>query len=1023
MSLDDLSRRDFVGLVALSATALTAGRAVAAPGHAELIPPEKALPADWLASLTTRGRRTVLSGTELELVGMPCGGLTTGQMYLGGDGRLWHWDVMNLTAGTGDGHYANPPKPSSPLDQGFALAVTSGGQTDMRGLDRDGFAEVRFTGEYPLATIEYSDPACPVKVKLEAGSPFIPGDLASSSFPATLLAYTLTNTSNAPVDVELAGWLENAVGLRTGADWSLTRTNRIQRAGGLLWLDCAGSVPAEGSGGRAAVTFADFEGETYGEWKAEGAAVGTAPSRKAGHDQRLAGFEGKGLVNTYPDSDQPQGSLTSPTFTISRRCINFLIGGGDHPGETCINLLIDGKVVRTATGKNTDAMAWASWNVAEFEGKTATIQIVDRHSGGWGHIDIDQIEFADRPRRARTDATQEPDWGTMGLALLDAKPTDRGVSALPAGAIPSGLFAVAGAGEGPQSRPFGRRLRGALSRRLTLAPGASAEVVFAVCWHFGNLYLDDQRRGRQYAARFADARAVATELARSHAELRRQTRLWCDTWYDSTLPYWLLDRTLANASILATSTTQRWDNGRIWGWEGVGCCVGTCTHVWHYAQAAARLFPEVERIMREQQDFGPGLGADGQIGMRGEWNGRAAIDGHCGTILRAYREHQMSADDAFLERLWPRVKRALDWAIGEDGNNDGYIEKGEHNTLDTDWFGPHAWFNTLYLAALRAGAAMAREMGEPDAATRYDTLVASGVKLLEERLYNGEYFVHLKDPTKPEALGSGQGCEIDQVFGQHWTRMVGLGGFIDPAKVRSALASLYKYNFAVDVGPYRKVHTTGRMYAMPGEGGLLMCTFPKGGEDEALGKPPVWASMYFNECMNGFEYQAAGHMIWEGLVTEGLAVTRALHDRYGAAKRNPYNEVECGDHYARSMASYGVFLAVCGYEYHGPKGHLGFAPRVSPEQFQAAFTAAEGWGTYRQTRAAGTLAASVSVKWGQVRLRTMSFEAQGTPKAAKVTLANQAVPATVSQEGTRLLLTLGRDVTVPAGGELKIELA
>ena len=89
---------------------------------------------------------------------------------------------------------------------------------------------------------------------------------------------------------------------------------------------------------------------------------------------------------------------------------------------------------------------------------------------------------------------------------------------------------------------------------------------------------------------------------------------------------------------------------------------------------------------------------------------------------------------------------------------------------------------------------------------------------------------------------------------------------------------------------------------------------------------------YFNECMNGFEYQAAGHMIWEGMVQEGLAVTRAIHDRYHPSRRNPWNEVECGDHYARSMASYGVFLAACGYEYHGPKRHLAFAPRLSPRE-------------------------------------------------------------------------------------------
>ena len=115
-----------------------------------------------------------------------------------------------------------------------------------------------------------------------------------------------------------------------------------------------------------------------------------------------------------------------------------------------------------------------------------------------------------------------------------------------------------------------------------------------------------------------------------------------------------------------------------------------------------------------------------------------------------------------------------------------------------------------------------------------------------------------------------------------------------------------------------------------------MCTFPRSDWDyeQAKGKGADWAAGYFNECMNGFEYQVAGHMIWEGMVTEGLAVARAVHDRYHPSRRNPWNEVECGDHYARSMASYGVFLAACGFEYHGPKGHLGLRPADSPGELQ-----------------------------------------------------------------------------------------
>ena len=125
--------------------------------------------------------------------------------------------------------------------------------------------------------------------------------------------------------------------------------------------------------------------------------------------------------------------------------------------------------------------------------------------------------------------------------------------------------------------------------------------------------------------------------------------------------------------------------------------------------------------------------------------------------------------------------------------------------------------------------------------------------------------------------------------------------------------------------------------------------------------------------MNGFEYQVAGHMIWEGLVTEGLAVTRAVHDRYHASRRNPWNEIECGDHYARSMASYGVFLAACGFEYHGPKGHLGFAPRVRPEDFKCAFTTAEGWGTYSQKIDSSKWSGELVLRWGKLRLRSLAF--------------------------------------------------
>jgi hypothetical protein len=243
-------------------------------------------------------------------------------------------------------------------------------------------------------------------------------------------------------------------------------------------------------------------------------------------------------------------------------------------------------------------------------------------------------------------------------------------------------------------------------------------------------------------------------------------------------------------------------------------------------------------------------------------------------------------------------------------------------------------------------------------------------------------------------------------------------------KVKNALRSLWKYNFTPDVGPYRAVHKKGRWYAMPGEAGLLMCTWPNGEGEGPDKRVQTGFDFYFNECMNGFEYQAAGHMIWEGMVQEGLAVTRAVHDRYAAARRNPWNEVECGDHYARSMASYGVFLAACGYEHHGPKGHLGFAPRLTPEDFRAPFTTAEGWGTFAQKRQGNAQRAEVLLKWGKLRLKSfaLALPEKAEPKTVRVTAAGKAVAAKHAAENGRLLLTLEAEARLQAGEKLEVAL-
>ncbi len=1000
---DTINRRNFLRVVGISslpllATQLPVMAGPFEPGEFEkLVPADKKLSADWVKSLFARGTPEVNRTAELKWIGMPIGGICAGQVYLGGDGKLWHWDIFNKHTKTGAEHYAKPRDPAAPLEQSFQLTI--GDKT--RSLDAKGFSDISFRGEYPIGRVEYR--ADDVAVTLEAFSPFIPLNTDDSSLPATVLQFSVKNTSAAAIEATLTGSLENAIARSA----TCQRHNQVVSGKDFQFLQCtAESSDAASKPPQADIVLEDWKQEKYAGWKVEGTAFGGGPIKKSelpkyqgdvgGDTDRVVNSHATAPGNDTATKDDATGQLTSKEFTIERRFVTFWIGGGNHAGKTCLNLLVDGKVVRTATGANDNHMTQHSFDVQDLHNRKAVIQIVDAQSGAWGNIGVGKIAFSDQAIGTSKKLEKLPDFGTMGLALLGA---------------PADVTEI-------------EKLIGKLGRKLKLEPGQSATVTFVLAWHFPNLQIEKLPSGRYYATKFNSALAVATYVAENFERLASQTRLWRDTWYDSTLPYWLLDRAQLNTSILATSTCYRFSSGQFWGWEGVGCCPGTCVHVWHYAQAVARQFPELERILREQTDYGPAMRPDGAIGFRG--TGIPAVDAQAGTILRTLREHQMSADGAFLKRVWPAVKRATNWLIEKDANADGIIESNQHNTLDTDWFGPVAWLSGLYLAALQAAATMADEMQDADYAAQCRKILTVGQKAIVANLFDGEYFINKPSPQHLDSINSGSGCEIDQVMGQSWAWQVGLPRVFPEQETKSALRSLWKYNFAPDVGPYRAHYKPGRWYAMAGEAGLLMCSFPRKDWDyqQARGKGKTeWAAGYFNECMNGFEYQVAGHMIWEGLVQEGLAITRAVHDRYSASRRNPYNEIECGDHYARSMASYGVFLAACGFEYHGPKAHIGFAPRLTPEHFKAPFTAAEGWGTFAQRSDDAKLAATIAVAWGKLRLQSINLAAAKKFSTVTAKVGDKPVKCSMTSEQGVATIALAEAITLSHGESLEILLA
>ncbi len=623
-----------------------------------------------------------------------------------------------------------------------------------------------------------------------------------------------------------------------------------------------------------------------------------------------------------------------------------------------------------------------------------------------------------KKNNSAADIEQQPDYGTMCLASLN---DEAKVSTDLSWPLSEDSFNTFTSNEVVKNTD--EKLIGSIVSEHQILPGKNISSHFVISWHFANLKLQGiQGEGRYYQNEFNSAGDVASYIHKNFAKLSSKTELWKQTWYDSTLPWWFLERTFLNISALATTTTHRFASGRFYGWEGVGCCPGTCTHVWQYAQAVGRIFPDLERDTRENIDLGLALQPDGGIWFRAEADKRPAIDGQAGTILRIYREHQMSADNIFLKSNWPKIKKTIQFVINQDKNKDGMEDTPMENTLDAVWDGEIAWIVGLCIAAVKAGEMMAEEMGDRVFAAACNVYVDKGRKNMEEKLFNGEYFIHRPDAKEGrKKLGSYNTCHIDQVYGQSWAFQAGLERILDEEKTKSALRSLWKYNFTPDVGPYIKEHHGGRPYALAGEGGMIMNTNPKN-EARPYGENVTWQLGYFHECMSGFEHQVASHLMAEGMTDEALVLTRTIHDRYHAYKRNPFNEIECCDHYARAMASYGTFISACGFEYHGSKGYIRFAPKWDKENFRAPFVTAKGWGSYSQEIQNGKQVHRLKIKYGTLSLQKISLQANAGQPAKKIiaVLGTRKIEVKHRQNENDILLGFGKRFTIQTNQALII---
>jgi uncharacterized protein (DUF608 family) len=841
-------RRTFLQQVTLASAVTQAGAQTPAPA-APTSPaaPEIAFP-------------RVFTGRRLTAIAFPLGGVCAGCISLGGRGQLRDWEILNRPDKGNTPSYAFPaiwaqPGNRKPVARVLESRIqppfegSSGlGSRNAPGLTR--LASATFTGEFPLARVDFSDSTLPVKVSLEAFSPFIPHEPDESGLPVAILRYRVTNPGAASAKVSIAWSIDNPTGRTQAKDTRVNEYKTSERLAGILM---------------------------------------TSPE--------------------LPGNDALKGSFLLSVLDSAGARVTYLRGWERSP--------------------------W--WNSPMFF---------------WDDFSAD---------------------GELG----------------------------------PESKDPGSV--GALSLGRTIAPGAHADYTFLLSWHFPNRTPrrcgwsaapgdEDTLIGNHYTTRFPDAWAAAEYAAEHLQALEKKTRLFAAAMRESTIPAAVKDAASANLSTLVTPVCFRTADGEFHGFEGAndhaGCCHGSCAHVWNYETATAHIFPTFARSLRGSA-FGYQLDNAGGIRFRerlphnGESFGFAAADGQMGQIMHAYLDWLLSGDTAWLREMWPRIKKAIEFAWipgGWDADKDGVLEGVQHTTYDVEFYGPNPQCGIYYLGALRAGEEMARAAGDTASAAEYRAVFERGSQWIDANLFNGEFYIQkirgvAKDKIAPNLvsdMGSantetpeyqvGGGCLLDQLIGQYLAEVTGLGPLVSTANIRKTLESIWRYNYKRTLAGHDNVQRT---YVLNDEPALMVCDYGKA-------ERPHVPFPYYAESWTGQEYLAAAHLLFAGMTHEGVEAVRNVRARYDGERRNPWNEPECGHHYARAMSSWSTLLAASGFRYHG--GEQSVAIKAAPG-FRCFWSTATGWGIFRVT-AAG---ASLRVDHGLLVVRAATVNGKkSTPNATIV---------------------------------------
>lgn len=921
---------------------------------------------------------------SLSRIAYPLGGLGAGMVCLEGNGCLSHLSVRNSA------DIFNEPNVFAAisvkgLDNGtkviegpvqpwkiFGNTGAGNGVADKwYGLPR--FDNVSFQSRFPFGHVELEDDDIPMDVTVTGWSPFIPGDADNSGLPVAALEYKFSNTSRKKIDAVFSYNASNFMVLsdpsseyRNGANCILPAEN-----GFVLWQGPGFKMPGN---------------EIYGNTPFYNGSPGRLLKGLKGEYFKNTGCEGSPEVTRVDNSinfswaSAPVNSLSSTFYSVRWTGFIKVDESGKYQmavsGDDGYRLFIeDRKIIDNWS----DHAEETRLEIVELEKDKLYPVKLEFYQGSGGAV----VRFG--YRKLKPDDIDLSAEGSFAISVLEDKPVVdycwfRGGWFDPQSVLWKDLQSQKIDSGAPEVGAPGA----SLFVPFSLNRGEEKTITLLLAWYVPNSNLrvgDDpvQPENNQkpccagsickqteacsrnfrpwYAGRFSDIHDVLTFWRKNYAMLKETTEKFTGAFYSSTLPDEVMEAVSANLSILKSPTLLRQTDGTLWAWEGCldrgGCCPGSCTHVWNYAQAIPSLFPRLERSLRETE-FLVSQNREGHQNFRSslpvrepDHNFHAAADGQLGGIMKVYREWRISGDTEWLKKLWPFVKQSFEYCSDTwDPKKKGVLEEPHHNTYDIEFWGPDGMCTGFYLGAMTAMIRMGETMGED--VSQYREIYEKGRIFLETELFNGEYFFQkvvwegLQAPDPVEASKGnwnvsysdeamrvlqtegpkyqyGTGCISDGMLAQWLGQMCGLDDFIDPAKVKSHLEAVHRYNLKFDLSDHINPQRPG--YACGHEGGLLLCTWPRGGQ-------PTLPFVYSNEVWTGIEYAVASHLMMRGEVEKGLEIVREARKRYDGHIRNPFDEYECGHFYGRALSSYGLLKGLTGIFYDAVEKTLYIDSRI-----------------------------------------------------------------------------------------------